>query len=118
VFTIAVSTPLSIFLTMRLRLQLPSVIIAGITPATLETARRYKQTGHLPLLVDSDLDAVAFARSHDLDAAVAEDEATLVELIRERRAKFLVADTSSVSPAATITVLTSSEAQRMLDETA
>ncbi|HET6896559.1 MAG TPA: cation:proton antiporter [Candidatus Baltobacteraceae bacterium] len=118
VFTIAISTPLSIFLTMRLRLQLPSVIIAGITPATLETARRYKQMGHLPLLVDSDLDAVAFARSHDLDATVAEDEAALAQLIRERRAKFLVAGTSTVSHASAVTVLTPAQAQQMLDESA
>jgi NhaP-type Na+/H+ or K+/H+ antiporter len=118
VFTIAISTPLSIFLTMRLRLQLPSVVIAGITPATLETARKYKQTGHLPLLVDTDVDAVAFARSHDLDAAVVDADGALVQLVRERRAKFLIIDTPErwASSAPSITVLTPSQAQQLLAE--
>lgn len=116
VFTIAVSTPLSIFLTMRLRLQLPAVIIAGITPATLETARRYKQTGHLPLLVDSDEHAVALARSHDLEAAAIEEQAAIIELVRARRAKYLVVESPDRWSVPSVTVLTAAQAREMLAE--
>ena len=117
VFTIAVSTPLSILLTKHLRLQLPSVIIAGITPATLEIARRYKQTGHLPLLADRDPHAVALARSHDLDAAAIDEPAAVIELLREHRAKFLIVDAPDSWPIpASVTVLTPAEASKNLAE--
>jgi NhaP-type Na+/H+ or K+/H+ antiporter len=116
VFTIAVSTPLSILLTKRLHLQLPSVIIAGITPATLEIARRYKQTGHLPFLADRDPRAVALARSHDLDAAAIDEPASVLELLREHRAKFLVVDAPDSWTVPSVTVLTPAEASKNLTE--
>lgn len=98
VFTIAISTPLSVVLASRLQLQMPAVIIAGITPATLETARRYKETGHLPFLLDADEHAVALARSHDFEAVSIEDHDdhyAVVNILRERRAKFLIVDDPS-----------------------
>lgn len=92
VFTIALSTPLSLFLTAYLRLQMPSVVIVGITPITLDMARRYKARGHLPFLVDSDEHAVALARSHDFEAATVEDPAEVTEVVRRHRASLLIAD--------------------------
>lgn len=92
VITIAVSTPLSMLITKRFALQMPSVIIAGITPETLETARRYKEIGHLPFLVDDDENAVAFARSHDLEAAAVYEPVAVAELVRARHATFLIVD--------------------------
>lgn len=96
VFTIAISTPLSIILAARLRLQMPSVVIAGITPGTLETARRYKEAGYLPFLVDTDEHAVAFAHSHDLDAAIVPAGSNMEDILLERRARLLVIDDGSV----------------------
>lgn len=95
VFTIAISTPLSMLAVYRLHLQMPAVVIAGITPATLETARRYKESGHLPILLDADEHAVALARSHDLEAVSVDDHNdrhALTDILRERRAKFLVVE--------------------------
>lgn len=95
VLTIALSTPLSMFVAHRFRLQMPSVVIAGITPATLDAAQRYTQSGHLPFLVDADEGAVALARSHDLEAISIDGTnapEAVVALLKERQAKFLVVD--------------------------
>lgn len=119
VFTIAISTPLSIFLTARFRLQLPSVVIAGVSPGTLETARIYKEAGYLPFLVDTDAHAVAFARSHDLDAALLAAGSDVANIMKERRAQVLVTDNGDVwrikrRKALAYSVLTSDQARTAL----
>lgn len=92
--TIATSTPAAIVIARKLRLQLPSVILAGITPTTLETARRYKQAGHTPVLLDTDERAVALALSHDLEATAVDEAQEVSAIVRERRAEVLIiADT-------------------------
>lgn len=95
VFTIAVSTPAAILVTERFRLKMPSVVLAGISPATLETARRYKESGHTPFLIDCDERAVALARSHDFPAAAVAEPVDIAAIVRERRAKVLVIDESA-----------------------
>jgi NhaP-type Na+/H+ or K+/H+ antiporter len=92
VFTIAVSTPLSIAVTRYCDLQMPAIVIAGITPATIEHARAYELGGHLPLLVDRDAHAVAYARSHDFDAQTVENVREMVEIARRYRAPIVVSD--------------------------
>ena len=92
--TIVTSTPLAMLLARAFNLQMPALVIAGITPATLDTARRYRERGHLPLLVDDDDEAIAFARSHDLDAQYLESPQSLPEIVRERHAKFVIVDGS------------------------
>jgi NhaP-type Na+/H+ or K+/H+ antiporter len=121
VFTIAVSTPASIFAADRLRLHMPSVVLAGITPATLDAARRYKETGHLAFLVDTDEHAVALARSHDLDASLLGESVELLDVVRERRAQLLVVESRDAwkhelarASRYAITVLTPAEARSTL----
>ncbi|HUY40931.1 MAG TPA: cation:proton antiporter [Candidatus Dormibacteraeota bacterium] len=95
VFTIAISTPSAIAVALRLRLQMPTVVIAGITPATLESARRYKRSGHTPVLIDLDEQAVALARSHDFEAVTAIDRLQVARIVRERGAKILIVDSTA-----------------------
>lgn len=90
VFTIVLSTPASMAIAAQLKLQMPGVILAGITPTTLEAARRYKDSGHTPFLVDTDERAVALARSHDLDAETVEEMKDITNVVRDRRAMLLV----------------------------
>jgi NhaP-type Na+/H+ or K+/H+ antiporter len=117
VFTIFVSTPISILLANRLRLQLPAVVFAGITSSTLETARRYKDAGHVPFLIDADERAVALARSHDLEAAMVDEEHDLAAIVRERRAKIVIVEPENWKAGAasnlpqSVTVLSSSQAE-------
>lgn len=59
------------------------VVIAGITPVTLEMARRYG--GYLPFLVDADEHAVALARSHDFEAEAADKQTEVAEAVRLHR---------------------------------
>lgn len=92
--TIVISTPAAMAIARAFKLQMPALIIAGITPTTLDTARRYMQRGHLPLLVDTSDEAVAFARSNDLEAQYVEDANALPMLVRERKAKFLILEAS------------------------
>jgi NhaP-type Na+/H+ or K+/H+ antiporter len=94
VATITISTPLSMFVARHFQLQMPAVVIAGITPETLELARRYRESGHLPYLVDADEPAVSLARSQDLEATKIELNADLASVVRERRAEILVVDSS------------------------
>ncbi len=90
IMTIVISTVAALIITRALRLQMPSLVIAGISTSTLNTARRFMDRGHLPLLVDTDDAAVAFARSHDMDAEYAEDAAAVAAVARERKARFLI----------------------------
>lgn len=92
--TIVISTPAAMIAARAFNLQMPALIIAGITPATLDTARRYLERGHLPLMVDSDDDAIAFARSHDLEAQYVEGPRGLPHVVRERNAKFVIVEGS------------------------
>lgn len=94
-FTIAVSTPLAVAVALRWKLQLPTVVLAGITPTTLERARDYKSSGHIPILVDLDERAVAFARSQDFEALVIPEPVQVVRVVRERGAKIVVIDEAS-----------------------
>ncbi len=96
VMTIAVSTPSALLAAKRLHLQMPAVVVAGISPSTLETARLYKEAGHLPLLVDIDERAVALARSHDLEAITLSSAAALIDVVRRKKARFLVLDEETV----------------------
>lgn len=121
VLTIAISTPLSIVLAARLRLQMPSVVIAGITPGTLETARCYKEAGYLPFLIDTDEHAVAFARSHDLQAAIIGAGEDVARLMKERRARLLVTNNGGAwkmkgRNRSAFSVLTNEEARRALGQ--
>jgi NhaP-type Na+/H+ or K+/H+ antiporter len=95
VLTIAISTPAAVAVTSLLRLQMPSIVIAGITAKTLDLAQGYKSSGHLPILVDTDERAVALARSHDFEAAAITEAAEVAKFVRERRAKFLILERSS-----------------------
>jgi NhaP-type Na+/H+ or K+/H+ antiporter len=90
--TILVSTPLAMVTAAKLRLQMPAVAIAGITPLTLDAARHYKSSGHLPLMIDVDVRAVSFAKSHDLDAVAIDYHEQVLHLISERGVKLLVID--------------------------
>lgn len=90
IVTIVVSTAAAIATTQMFGLQLPSAIIAGISPAAVEEARRYIDRGHLALLVDNDDSAVAYARSNDLEAEYAENASRIASLLRERNARWLV----------------------------
>jgi NhaP-type Na+/H+ or K+/H+ antiporter len=92
--TIGISTPAAIATAAALRLQMPAVAIAGITPLTLEAARQYKSSGHLPVLFDMDAHAVSLAKSHDLDAIEVAGQKQIFRVIRERSVKLLVIDPS------------------------
>jgi NhaP-type Na+/H+ or K+/H+ antiporter len=115
VFTIAVSTPLSMALTSYLRLQMPSIVIAGVTPVTLDTARQYKAKGYLPLMVDANEHAVALARSHDFEAQTTDDRAEVIEIIRRHRAKVLIADAPEDWRLPHVKVVTPEQARTSVD---
>jgi NhaP-type Na+/H+ or K+/H+ antiporter len=88
--TIVVSTAAAIAVTRIFGLAMPSLIIAGISPLTLDAARRLIDRGHRALLVDRDESAVAFARANDVEAEIAEDGGRIVSLVRERNARYVV----------------------------
>ncbi len=92
VITIALSTACSVVLARAFGLTMPSLIIAGISPASMTTARRYLESGHMPFLIDTSDEAVAFARTQDLEAERVSDPRRLASLIRARKAEFVVVD--------------------------
>ena len=94
IFTIALSTPAAIAVTEMLHLKMPSVVLAGVSPLVLEVARRYRDSGHRPFIVDTDEHAVAFARSHDLEAAAIDRPDDISSIVLERRASMLILDDS------------------------
>ena len=92
IMTIGISTPAAIVATRQLGLRMQAVVIAGITFDTLEIARKYKDVGHVPLLVDVDAQAVALARSQDLEAVALDEHTTLADVVRKRRPKFVIVE--------------------------
>ncbi len=93
--TIVLSTASAILVTRIFGLQMPSMIIAGISPATLDAARGLIERGHRALLVDREERAVLFARASDLEAELAENSAQIVSLARERGARCVILSAAS-----------------------
>jgi NhaP-type Na+/H+ or K+/H+ antiporter len=96
--TIVLSTISAIAVTRIFGLQMPSLIIAGISPTSVDAARSFMDRGHRALLVDENENAIAFARAHDLEAEFAEDSARIVTLVRERNARCLILSATSRWP--------------------
>lgn len=92
IVTIVLSTISAIAVTRLFGLQMPSLIIVGITPSTLDVARRFLDRRLIVLLIDKDDRSVAFARSNDLDAEFAESAAGIVTFARERNARSIIID--------------------------
>ncbi len=90
--TIVLSTAASVLVTRVFRLQMPSLIIAGITPSSIASALRFRDRGHLALLVDTDEAVVSFARANDLEAVFIENGADVSALARERKARAVIVD--------------------------
>ncbi|HVA28866.1 MAG TPA: cation:proton antiporter [Candidatus Baltobacteraceae bacterium] len=88
--TIVISTASAIVVTRLFGLQMPSMIVAGISPATLDAARGLIERGHRALLVDREERAVLFARASDMEAEVVEDAAQIAALARERGARCVI----------------------------
>lgn len=115
VFSIAASVPISTFASQRLKLQMPAVVVAGVTPSTLEAARRYKEAGHLTYVVDIDAAGVAFAQSHDFEAEIIEDVAVVADFARRRKAKLVIAESAGRWNGGAISVVTPAHAHDLLD---
>ncbi|MDE2480743.1 MAG: cation:proton antiporter [bacterium] len=92
IMTIVISTVASVVASRAFRLQMPSLIIAGITPASIASAQRLRDRGHVPVLVDTDDAVVMFARSNDLDAEYVESGADLNAIARERKARAIIVE--------------------------
>lgn len=90
VFTVGISTVAAILATRVFALQQPSILMVGISSATIDAARRFAQSGYLILMVDDEERRVVLGRANDLDAEYAESPARVAEYARERNAKFVV----------------------------
>ncbi len=90
--TIVLSTAVSVIVTRVFRLQMPALIIAGISPSTIASAQRFRDRGHLPVLVDTDDEIVGFARSNDLDAEFVVNAADVSALVRQRKARAIIVE--------------------------
>lgn len=90
VVTVAVSTVAAIVATRVFDLQMPAVVIVGISSKSIEAARGLTESGHRVLLVDDEQRRITFGRAHDLEAKYAESPARIAQLAREHSARSIV----------------------------
>lgn len=90
VLTVVVSTVAAIVATRVFALQMPAVMIVGISSKSIEAARELTQSGHRVVLVDDEARRISFGRAHDLDAVYADTPARVTQLARERSAHSVV----------------------------
>lgn len=90
--TIVVSTTAAIATTRAFGLQMPSLIVAGISAETIEAARHFVEGGHLALLIDTDEKRVALARANGLEAELVSNANGITGLVRERNARCVIVE--------------------------
>lgn len=88
--TIALSTLASVVVARIFRLSMPRIVMAGISPKTVQAAQHFSQLGYLTTMADRDSDAVAFARASNIDAHRVDSEPALVQFAQARRASTIV----------------------------
>lgn len=90
IFTVGVSTLSAILCAKIFRLAMPSIVVLGISSNTIDFAQRLIGKGYIVVLADDEERRVAFGRSNDLDAELAEHETRISEIVRAHNASIVV----------------------------